>query len=304
MDNTSANGWFCCELTISVELEDSILWKLTQLGISQVAVALSQESPSARTILVWLPVDQWSEVDRDRLIECFTPLARTFGQTLPSPIWRRVENEDWNLSWKKHWFPDPVGSRLLILPAWLEAPEEHADRIVIRLDPGSAFGTGSHPTTRMCLEALENNPPLGLRIADLGCGSGVLGLAALGLGAREVLAVDIDALAVRATSENSILNNSYARKLRVWLGSAETLQNELRGEQVDLLLCNIISSTIEALAPQFDQLLAPTGRALLSGLLTEELPGLQSLLESLSWRVLTSAEQDRWGLIEICRAHS
>ena len=94
-------------------------------------------------------------------------------------LWDEVADEDWSLSWKQHWQPDPVGIGLLILPAWLEVPAEHSDRLVIRMDPGSAFGTGSHPTTRLCLEALEQNPPRGALVADLGCGSGVLGLAAL-----------------------------------------------------------------------------------------------------------------------------
>ena len=80
----------------------------------------------------------------------------------------------------------------MILPPWLDLPDLYSDRFVLRLDPGSAFGTGSHPTTRLCLEALDRNPPLGMRVADIGCGSGILGLAALLLGAKEVKSVDID----------------------------------------------------------------------------------------------------------------
>ena len=132
-------------------------------------------------------------------------MADTFGLALAEPLWEELADEDWSLSWKKHWQPDPVGQRLLILPAWLEVPEEHADRLVLKMDPGSAFGTGSHPTTRLCLEALEEMPPHDQRVADLGCGSGVLGLASLALGASEVLAADTDSLAVRATTDNAAL---------------------------------------------------------------------------------------------------
>ena len=92
--------------------------------------------------------------------------------SLPDGHWDDVADEDWSLSWKQHWQADPVGTGLLILPAWLEVLPEHADRLVIKMDPGSAFGTGSHPTTRLCLEALEQSPPQGALVADLGCGSG------------------------------------------------------------------------------------------------------------------------------------
>jgi hypothetical protein len=131
-----------------------------------------------------------------------------------------VEDEDWSLSWKRHWGPDPIGETLLVLPAWLDVPPEAAGRRVIRLDPGPAFGTGSHPSTRLCLEGMEAlaaarvqagaagevAPLAGWRVADLGCGSGLLGLAAIALGAAEVLAVDTDPLAIRATHDNTALN--------------------------------------------------------------------------------------------------
>ncbi|MEC7249538.1 MAG: 50S ribosomal protein L11 methyltransferase, partial [Cyanobacteriota bacterium] len=204
-------------------------------------------------------------------------------------------------SWKQHWQPDPVGRGMLILPAWLEVPEEHAGRLVLKMDPGSAFGTGSHPTTRLCLEALEATPPKGLRVADLGCGSGVLGLAALGLGARQVLAADTDSLAVRATNDNAAINALAPDALRVRQGSVEVLQELLSGEPADLLLCNILAPVIEALAPKFQGVLSAGGRGLLSGLLVEQAPRLTEVLEGLGWSVQPLAEQGRWGLLEIQR---
>ena len=113
-------------------------------------------------------------------------------------------------------------STLLILPAWLQVPAEHAQRQALLIDPGSAFGTGSHPTTRLCLEAIEKRSLAGLRVADLGCGSGILGIASLALGAAQVLASDTDSLAVRATAENAALNQASSR-LQVQLGSADVL---------------------------------------------------------------------------------
>ena len=283
------------------ELEESLVWKLTDLGLHRHAVQHAPETPDQKQLLLWLPQPEWPEAERQHLLVSLAPLAEPFGLPLPQGRWDDVADEDWSLSWKQHWQPDPVGDGLLILPAWLEVPPEHGERLVIRMDPGSAFGTGSHPTTRLCLEALEQAPPVGALVADLGCGSGVLGLAALGLGATAVVAADTDSLAVRATGDNRELNGRPADQLKVSLGSVEALQQLLEGRRADLLLCNILAPVIEALAPGFEALVAPEGRALLSGLLVDQAPRLEQVLGELCWRVSSRGSQGRWGLLEIQR---
>ena len=281
------------------ELEESLAWKLNDLGLHRFALQHSPDTPHQKTLLVWLPQPEWPIADREQLLASLDPLSQPFGLAFPSGVWDEVADEDWSLSWKQHWQPDPVGHRLLILPAWLDVPEEHADRFVIRMDPGSAFGTGSHPTTRLCLEALEACPPQGLLVADLGCGSGVLGLASLCLGADAVLAADTDSLAVRATAGNRSLNQCSEQRLQVSLGSVETLQALLAGRRADLLLCNILAPVIEALSPGFESLIAPNGRALLSGLLVDQAPRLKDVLAAQGWQVTQELAQGRWGLLEI-----
>ena len=293
--------WWRLSLPIQPELEESLLWKLNELGLHRVAVQHAPETPDQCTLLAWLPAHEWPVDQRHELLGSLEPLAHTFGVALAAPRWDELADEDWSRSWKQHWQPDPVGRGMLILPAWLEVPEEHAGRLVLKMDPGSAFGTGSHPTTRLCLEALEATPPKGLRVADLGCGSGVLGLAALGLGARQVLAADTDSLAVRATNDNAAINALAPDALRVRQGSVEVLQELLSGEPADLLLCNILAPVIEALAPKFQGVLSAGGRGLLSGLLVEQAPRLTEVLEGLGWSVQPLAEQGRWGLLEIQR---
>jgi len=195
-----------------------------------------------------------------------------------------------------------VGERLLILPAWLELPPKFSDRLVIRMDPGSAFGTGSHPTTRLCLEAIEQLQTLpGARVADLGCGSGILGIAALLQGARSVAAADIDSLAVRATRDNAAVRG-FSGQLRVALGSVERLAELLDGRPADLLLCNILAPVIEALSPAFSTVLAPDGLGLLSGLLVDQAPRLQAVLAEQGWRAELTAQQSQWGLMTLRRA--
>jgi len=293
--------WWRLSMVCPPELEESLVWKLNDLGLHRHALQHAPEAPDQRTLLLWLPQPEWPESERDQLMISLEPLAEPFGLALPAAQWDSVADEDWSLSWKQHWQADPVGEQLLILPAWLEVPEEHRHRLVLKMDPGSAFGTGSHPTTRLCLEALESTPPRGALVTDLGCGSGVLALAALGLGAEAVVAADTDSLAVRATSDNRDLNGYAAERLTVALGSVEALQEQLAGRRADLLLCNILAPVIEALAPGFEALLRPDGRALLSGLLVDQAPRLKEVLGSLGWTVTKEGSQGRWGLLEIRR---
>ena len=291
-----ALAWWRLELLALPELEESLTWKLNALGIPRVAVRHSPEQPQDRKLVAWLPASDWPESERQQLEQALKPLADTFGLALPTIHWFDQDDEDWSLSWKQHWEPDPVGHRLLILPAWLELPPEHADRQVIRMDPGSAFGTGSHPTTRLCLEAIEQlsderGGSLGpIRVADLGCGSGILGIAALLEGASSVAAADTDSLAVRATRDNAVVSG-FEEQFQVDLGSIERLAELLEGRPADLLLCNILAPVIEALCPAFDTVLAPGGLGLLSGLLVSQAPRLQEVLAEQGWSAELTAQQ-------------
>ena len=302
----AAPGWWRLELASLPELEESLLWKLAELGIPRVAVQHRPETPSQRQLIAWLPAIDWPEPERQQLARALAPLAEPFGLALPPLQWSQQADEDWSLSWKQHWQADPVGKGLLILPAWLPCPPEHAERRLIAMDPGSAFGTGSHPTTRLCLEALEllaaRTPEglAGLRVADLGCGSGVLGLAALRLGAASVAAADTDSLAVRATADNAALNG-LTPQVRVQLGSVEALAALLEAQPADLLLCNILAPVIQALCPAFNTVLAANGVGLLSGLLVDQAPALQLALRDEGWQAELTAEQSQWGLMTIRR---
>jgi len=296
-----ALAWWRLELAALPELEESLVWKLDVLGIPRVALQHRPEAPDQRQLIAWLPEIDWPPDQRQQLEHALAGLADPFGLALPPITWTYQADEDWSLTWKQHWQADPVGARLLILPAWLECPEEHADRLVIAMDPGSAFGTGSHPTTRLCLEALETMALAGLRVADLGCGSGVLGLGALKLGAASVCAADTDSLAVRATTDNAALNG-LSGAVAVRLGSVEALAELLDGQPADLLLCNILAPVIEALCPAFTQVLAAGGVGLLSGLLVDQAPSLQRVLAAEGWHGELTGQQSQWGLMTIKRA--
>ena len=293
--------WWRLVFFADSDFEETLLWKLEDLGIKRVAVQYSPDNPQKRCFFVWVLETDWPITERDNLLRTLIQFDNSFGTSISNFEWDKVADEDWSKSWKQHWKPDPVGSYLLILPVWLKAPDKHSDRILLRLDPGSAFGTGSHPTTRLCLEAIEKNPPLNLIVADLGCGSGILSLAAIGFGAKEVIAVDIDYLAVRATNENAQLNPQLSGDFGVFLGSVDALRSELKGKSADLLLCNILAPVIEELAPSFDSLISQKGKAILSGVLVDQLPRLEDSLNSLGWVASSCSTKEQWAMLEIRR---
>ena len=295
--NSSSLHWLRLEQLFQVELEESFYWLLNKLGIYRFSIEHDPSENTIRTLFVWLPLNEWSIQEQKTLVESLISLANTFEIKLPPCQWIEVKDEDWSLSWKKSWEPDPVGKSILILPAWMGVPEEFSKRKIIRLDPGSAFGTGSHPSTRLCLEALDDMPPSGQTIADIGCGSGILSLTALKLGAMSTFSVDIDSLAISATKINSALNDFSEDLLNVFHGSIEEIEANMPKKKIDLVLCNILAPVIRSLGPDLEKIIAPKGKVILSGLLVEQLEEMQEFFLSLSWKVLEIKTKDQWALM-------
>ena len=288
--------WLRLEQEFPVELEDSLYWLLSNLEIHRFSFEHDLNKNSTQTLFVWLPLNEWSVSQQETLVKSLVALAKPFDLKLPPCKWIQVKDEDWSLSWKKSWKPDPVGKSILILPAWLDVPEKFFERKIIRLDPGSAFGTGSHPSTRLCIEALDNNPPVGQAIADIGCGSGILSLTALKLGAKSTFSVDTDSLAISATKTNSALND-VRDNLNVFLGSIEEIEANMPKEGIDLLLCNILAPVIKLLGPDFEKIIGHKGKVILSGLLVQQINELQEFFLKLGWQVLEIKTNDQWALM-------
>ena len=154
-----------------------------------------------------------------------TTLAAVFQAPTPRFSLTVQCREAWSSSWKHHWRPDPVGNTLLVLPRWLDCPPGQAHRRPLCMDPGRAFGTGEHPSNRLCMEALECHQGVvkDALVVDLGCGSGILGITALALGASRVVAADGGAMAVSATWENGDRNGHGPERLQVVHGSSQEL---------------------------------------------------------------------------------
>ncbi|BBL86435.1 Ribosomal protein L11 methyltransferase (chromatophore) [Paulinella micropora] len=294
------HGWWQLEMIVPRELEESLIWKLDSLGIDRIAIAHSPENPNDLQLLAWLPIVDWPDSERELLNFIVADIAATFSISSPDMIWSQTLNEDWSRKWKENWQPDRIGNYWLIIPSWFDSSQLLSGNNALRLDPGSAFGTGSHPTTRLCLEALEKLNVQKMRVADLGCGSGILSLGALLLGATTVVGCDTDPLAVKATYMNIALNGYVDElKFQVGLGSIDTLAELLLGEPADLLLCNTLASVITNVSPLFDYVISPNGRGLLSGLLLDEIKTITKQLESLNWQVRLINTKGKWGLLEI-----
>jgi ribosomal protein L11 methyltransferase len=188
---------------------------------------------------------------------------------LPETVFREIEDEDWMAAWKKHYKPIPIGQKLLVLPAWIK--QEDPDRVAVRIDPSMAFGTGTHPSTQLCLELVEKYLQPGQVVIDVGCGSGILAIAALRLGAKKALGVDIDNAAIRSTRENAAANG-VENGLETGLGSvAEIRQNHFSVNKAPLVLANILAPVIIRLFDDgLGKLVKSGGVLVLSGILVEQ----------------------------------
>ena len=205
-----------------------------------------------------------------------------------------VDDTDWENSWKKNFPPLEIGERLLVLPEWLEP--ETSGRAVLRIEPGLAFGTGNHATTRMCLEALEAMELSGKKILDLGCGSGILGLAALVLGAAEVTGCDVDPKAPDAARANAALNGIAAERFQLYAGdilSDGGLRKKLGGGY-DLVLANIVADVILPLSGIVREFLVPEGIFICSGIIDGRASEVEAALRKNNLHMLRHLHEEEW----------
>lgn len=278
--------WIEISLEVDGEAAEAVADVLMRYGHQGVAIEQAgfpievwpdQIPPADRLIVrAYFPDDAQADDRKQQLREALWHMGRLYP--MPEPGFRTVKEEDWAEAWKRHYHPLRLGRRLYIRPEWASIPDPRPDDIVLVLDPGMAFGTGTHPTTQLCLIATEDllaDRP-GIDVLDLGCGSGILGIAALKLGAARVLALDIDDLAVRATEINAGYN-AVDDRLTAQQGSLETLRGTAR--HFDLLLCNILANAIIELCDQgLGDVLRASGTGVFSGIIQDQADGVEAAL--------------------------
>jgi len=246
---------------------------------------------------IWLPFDDWDESSRSGFEKIISKLLNINAPDDQFFYWSIIKEEDWLTSWKKYWAPELVGNSFLVLPCWINLDEKFNDKQIIKIDPGAAFGTGSHPSTYLCLEKMENILFSDKRVLDIGSGSGILSVAAKLLGAKEVCAVDNDYLAINSTNSNFQLNFGNLKNLNTYLGpfNEVILKNQLK--QFDFVLCNILAEVIKEMIPNIYKCLRNNGEVIFSGILNSQKEEIIKILIKNNLKLLNVSSRNDWACI-------
>jgi ribosomal protein L11 methyltransferase len=294
-------NWLEVSLTVNGELAEAVADVLARFAPNGVTTEQAvnfindedQGTPDGPvTVRAYLIADEKLEETRQKLEESLYYLGRI--QPMPAPIFTTIPDENWMEAWKVHYQPIAVGKRLIIVPAWLESPDKN--RIPIKIDPGMAFGTGTHPTTQLCLELLETTATKGGQVIDVGCGSGILSIAALKLGAGFALGVDIDEASVKASRENADANGIPVDRFEVGKGSvAEILSGNFQVRNTPLVLANILAPIIVRLFDMgLGKLLTPGGALILSGIMADQTAGVIAAAEAHGLKLVEKHQMGDW----------
>ncbi len=293
--------WFELALEVDGELAEAVAEVLARFAPNRIAIEAGhiQDQPDGEGVPIgpvrvtaYLPVDEDLETTRQRIEEALWHLHVI--RPLPQPTYRFLEEQDWVEAWKRAYRPITVGERLMIVPAWLENPDPR--RVPLFLDPGMAFGTGMHPTTQMCLAEIERLVQPDMTVLDVGCGSGILSIAALKLGAARALGVDTDPQAVAIAQENAA-RNRVAEGFRAAVGSVAALQQPPLGPvKAPLVLANILAPILVRLLNEegLADLLTFDGALVLSGILENQVEDVLAAARQVGLALAYQRQMDDW----------
>ncbi len=282
--------WLQVRLAITPEQAETYEDALLEVGAVSVTFMDAEDQPIFEPDLGTTPL--WSHTHLLALFEADTDPANLVahlqlltGGDLPEHQIERIEDQDWERSWMDNFQPMRFGQRLWIVPSWHEAPEPQAVNLL--LDPGLAFGTGTHPTTSLCLQWLDGQALDGCSVLDFGCGSGILAIAALLLGAKRAVGTDIDPQALEASRDNASRNGIAAERFPLYL------PGDMPAGTYDVVVANILAGPLVQLAPTISAHVRPGGRLALSGILAEQAEEVRAAYTEL-FELDPTAVQDGW----------
>lgn len=282
--------WLQVRLAITPEQAETYEDALLEVGAVSVTFMDAEDQPIFEPDLGTTPL--WSHTHLLALFEADTDPANLVahlqlltGGDLPEHQIERIEDQDWERSWMDNFQPMRFGQRLWIVPSWHEAPEPQAVNLL--LDPGLAFGTGTHPTTSLCLQWLDGQALDGCSVLDFGCGSGILAIAALLLGAERAVGTDIDPQALEASRDNASRNGIAAERFPLYL------PGDMPAGTYDVVVANILAGPLVQLAPTISAHVRPGGRLALSGILAEQAEEVRAAYAEL-FELDPTAVQDSW----------
>lgn len=283
-------SWLEASVQVDGEAAEAVSEVFNRYGRGGAVLSTEFDDGSGDTVVVtiktYLPLDEEGRKTRQRIEEALWHLGQIYP--LPAPEFRELTEDDWANAWKKHYHVLHVGQRIVIRPSWQEH-QPRPDEVVIELDPGMAFGTGLHPTTQMCLQALEEHLKPGDKVLDLGTGSGILAIAAAKLGAGSVLALDNDPLAVKAAQAN-VQSNGVQDIVTVEPGSLDKA-----AEEFELVLVNILARVIIDLADQgLVDRVRPAGLMIAAGIIEEQEAEVAAALGKHGLEIVERRQEKDW----------
>lgn len=241
-------------------------------------------------VSAYFPMNIYSQRRNDLIKNAFEEKFSGRDDVIFTIDFYEYDEEDYQNSWKKYLYPEKVSDKFVVKPTWREyKPEEN--ELVIELDPGRAFGTGSHPTTSLCLKIMEENIKPGNSVIDVGTGSGILMIAAEKLGATDIYGTDIDELAVEATKENLELNSISSDIARVYLGD---LISVVKDKQFDVVVANILADVILLLLRDIFKVVKKDGLIIFSGIIEDKLPEIIKQVEEKGLKILEIKKDKEW----------
>lgn len=273
------------------EMAEALSDVFNRLGQGGAVIEEMPHEPRSLVVKTYLAIDEHIETSRRRLEESLWHLSRLYP--MPEPEFREIKEEDWANAWKAHHPVQHVGERIIIKPTWREHVAQPHE-LVIELDPGMAFGTGQHPSTRLCLLALERMTLTDTRVLDVGTGSGILAIAAVLLGACDVFGCDIDKQAIEIARENAALNQ-VAEKVQLEVGSLGQWAWGLGSW--DVIIINILAPVIIELLHLARPLLSDTGRIILSGLIDSQAEDVCAKLAEVGLQVVAREQEGDWVML-------